>query len=237
MRLLRKTAYLIALLMLLSVFFGCAADEPEQPRPVRPYEPSINGDIEQQAIVRYPLTIITKRSYENECEMLYPFIVTGGMDTLNISVYTAFADFRAECGAKGGRIEYSTEFNRYGLLSLLMTCTSGNGKLLFSETANFNTDTGLRVRLSDCFGASSTGYRDKLSEAVRRYAEANSLTFISEEPAFDDSTQFLFTFGGLDLVFREYEVFTAEAGSPRIRVRCAEAAEVIGSDGLLNRVK
>lgn len=236
-RFLPRRAVLLLLAFVLCLIPACAGENaPEIPRPPRPHE-AAQDDYDQQAIVRYPLTTVTKRSFENDCVMLYPYVVTPGMNTLNISIYTAFTDFRAECEAQGGRIGWTTEFNRYGLLSLLMTYTSEAGDLLFTETANFNTDTGLRVRLSDCFGAGGAGYRERLGEIVRGYAETNGLTVISKEPSFDDSTQFLFTFGGLNLLFREYELFTADAGSPRIRVKCSEVTDVTGSDGLLNRVK
>ena len=150
--------------------------------------------------------------------------------------FNAFEEFRSSCGVQGGKIEYSLEFNRYGLLSLLMTCLSEDGKPLFYETANFNTDTGLRVSLTECFGAGADP-GERLNELVAAYAEANDMTYISSGPNVTDSTQFLFTFGGLTLVFREYELFTPDAGTTRIKVRCAEVQDLLAADGLLNRLK
>ena len=60
---------------------------------------------------------------------------------------------------------------------------------------------------------------------------------IGGEPVIDDSTLFLFAYDGLFLVFREYELFSYDAGAPRIKIRLASIAENIAADGLLNRLK
>ncbi len=242
----RKTAYALlaaltaaliaALAVLPALLCGCSVAATQTSPPAHFRDKEFDFDHEPQAIVRHPLSVITKLAEVKNCVILYPYVLDSGMGTLNLSVFTAFEEFRSSCGVQGGKIEYSLEFNRYGLLSLLMTCLSEDGKPLFYETANFNTDTGLRVSLTECFGAGADP-GERLNELVAAYAEANDMTYISSGPNVTDSTQFLFTFGGLTLVFREYELFTPDAGTTRIKVRCAEVQDLLAADGLLNRLK
>lgn len=237
----RRTAaaiYLLAVFtLLLAGLMGCAVTEPyERPNShsseTNPLEP-----ISEQAIVRRPLTMITKRLNTADCAVRYPYVCDEGMDILNISIHMAFTDFANECEAEGGRITYTVEFNRYGLLSLLLTCSTGDGKTLFTNAANFDTDTGKRVYLSDCFGKDAQGIPERLTELLWAEAERLGTAPIGDLPAFDDSTLFYFTYGGLYLIFREYEVFPPEAGTVRIKAPYAALEGQIGSDGLLNRLK
>lgn len=236
----KRAAVKIAYLLLAFAFVfvcGCSVKDEPAPRPAHVRDAEQYDPNSGQAIVRYPLTIITKRMNAKGAQIRYPYVCDDGMEILNISIHSAFTDFAVECETEGSKIGYTTEFNRFGLLSLTMTCTSPDGRELYVDTANFDTDTGKRVYLSSCFGSASEQAAEKLIAIVEGEAERLGATVLGELPSFDDGTRFLFTFGGIYLVFREYEVFSAEAGAVKIKVPYAAIYGTAASDGLMNRLK
>lgn len=226
---------LVALVAALSVFCACKVDEPyRRPSSYAPDQSLFSQD-QEQAIVRHPLTLISKRLTTAGCAVRYPYVCDDGMDALNVAVHMAFTEFAEACGTDGGRVAYSVEFNRYGLLSLIMTCSAGSGKVLFTDTANFDTDAGKRVYLSSCFGQAAEGVKERLTELLSAEAETRGTKPIGALPEFDDSTPFVFTYGGICLIFREYEVFPPEAGLEKLKVPAA--AVDYSQDGLIARLK
>lgn len=233
----RTTAYVLSLLLVL-LFTGCAIDGNTESA-VR--LPSHGVTIEEgpgftQAIIRNPLAIAARYVEQNGCTIRYPIVCNADMELLNLSIRTVFSDFAAENGVKGGTVDFSIEFNNYGLVSFLMTSFDRDGGAFFVDAASFNSDNGRRVRLSDCFGSIETDYTSRLRDIVTRYIEANKLTLVSEIPPINDDSLFLFTYDGLFLVYREYELATYDAGMPRIRVKLSNVMDLLAHDGLLNRV-
>lgn len=237
-RAIRKIAYLCALAALLLALSGCVPlTSPGSGTSISPHGAhELAPDALSQGVVRQSLTIIPKRADMSGCGVTYPYVCNSNMEILNISIHSAYASFAQYCETPGGEIGYSVEFNRYGLLSVLMECTF-EGRVIFTDTANFDTDTGKRVYLSDCFGSTDTDYRVRLRDILARSVEQNEYTLLGQEPSMDDSTLFLFTYGGIYLVFREYEIFTSDAGEPRIMVKISSVMDHLAPDGLLNRVK
>lgn len=236
----RKAAYLLlaALITAQALLCGCSIEKSKSgslPR-TEDSRQEIYERAHPKTGVRHPLVIVSKKTLEAGCSVSYPFVCDDGMELLNISIQTAFSEFASECGAAGSDITYSIEFNRYGLMSFLMICTGRTGRELITETANFDSDTGRRAYLSDCFG-SGADYSARLMEIVERTAESEGYTFLGERPAIDDSTPFIFVYGGISLLFPEYEVFTYDAGSPRIKIPLSSVAGSVQQDGLLNRLK
>ena len=189
-----------------------------------------------QSIIRQSLTVVAKKADMSGCRVTYPYVCNANMDLLNLSIHTVFAEFAEYCETPGAEIGYTVEFNRFGLLSFLLTCTSG-GRTIASDAANFNCDTGERVYLSDCFGSTETDYTVRLRDVLARSVEQNGYTYLGQEPAMDDSTLFLFTYGGIYLVFREYELFSSDAGTVKVMVKISSVMDHLAPDGLLNRVK
>jgi hypothetical protein len=234
----RKTAYLALLLALITLLSGCIAyEEREKPSFNSPHSGlEIPSAPEEPDVIRLSLTVVAKKAEMSECKVTYPYVCNANMDLLNLSIHTVFAEFAADCETPGAEVNYTLEFNRYGLLSFMLTCTS-NGKVINEDAANFDSDTGKRVRLSDCFGSTETDYTVRLRDILARSIEQNGYTILGQEPSMDDSTLFLFTYGGIYLVFREYELFSSDAGSPRIKVKISAVMDHLAPDGLLNRVK
>lgn len=237
----KKRAYapmLAALLLcvLYILFCSCSIkrEDSERVRAAMRDLPVID-DESAAAPIRYPLTLTSKHMEENGCPVNYPYICDSGMSLLNMNVNKAFVEFAEECEPNGGSIDYDIEFNRYGLLSVNMIYMSDAGELMYNSLADFDCDTGKRVRLSDCFGTGSHPF-EKLSEMVEKYMEANNLTLIANLPEIDDTTMFSFRSGGIDLMFREYELCTYDAGAVSIRIHASSVSSLISSDGLLNRL-
>ncbi len=228
-------AALTALAAALSVFCACRMEVPYTRPYSHTFDPSPFWQDQEQAIVRRPLTLITKRLVTAGCAVRYPYICDDGMDALNVAVHMAFTEFAAACETDGGRVSYTVEFNRYGLLSMIITCSTGDGKVLFTDAANFDTDAGKRVYLSSCFGQGATGIKERLTELLSAEAEARGTEPIGSLPEFDDSTPFVFTYGGIYLLFREYEVFPPEAGLEKLKVPAT--AVDYSKDGLMARLK
>ncbi|MBR0135015.1 MAG: DUF3298 domain-containing protein [Clostridia bacterium] len=232
------SAALALLALLFAVFPACSIKTASETAPRRP---TIRGteiidDEPSRHVIRHSLVIISKHVDENGCSLLYPYVCNNGMTLLNINIRAAFTEFADECEAAEGEISYVTEFNRFGLLSIMMTY-SVSGRTICFDTANFDADTGKRVRLSDCFGSTSADYRAKLAEIVLRTADSEGYTLIAEQPPVNDDTMFVFTFGGLYLVYPEYELFTHEAGAPRIKIGCRAMTNYTSPDGLMNRLR
>ncbi|MBO4848884.1 MAG: hypothetical protein J5586_07010 [Clostridia bacterium] len=231
-------AYMLAAVLALSAcaMAGCVKKTKPGPDPAPPeyfVEPGVLPG--EQSIVRYALPLISKTAQTNGCTVQYPYICSAGMDLLNINMHSVFMEIADEMEVSGGRIGYSAEFNKYGLLSFLVTYFSDDGAVLGADTANFDCDTGKRVFISDCFGPGASEAPAVLREIAARVADINGYNVISDIPEVTDASPFLFTFGGLYLVYREYEL-TSDPGVLRIKVRCDEVASLISDDGLLARV-
>ena len=229
---------LLLMLVLCMAFSGCLLiTEPESAAPSRPRGYFIDEDPIRQSTARDPLTVLTRSMTVGGCSVNYPFVASDSMDLLNLSIKTAFSDFAADCGVSDGTVSYNVEFNRSGLLSFTVQLTGQGGIVLFSDTASFNCDTGRRVYLDDCFGASYTDYPSRLSGLVTRFVEERGLTVVGSIPRIKDSTPFVFTNDGLALVFREYELCTHDGGAPRVPVPLSAVQDLVEADGLLNRIK
>ncbi|MBO4562055.1 MAG: DUF3298 domain-containing protein [Clostridia bacterium] len=233
------TAYMLAVAFALLAFAlsGCAKKTKpgsDTSRPVYYVEPE---DLAApQSIVRHSLPIMAKSASINGCTVQYPYICSAGMDALNITMHSVFMEFADEFEVNGGKLGYSVEFNRYGLLSFLVTYRSESGQLICSDAANFDCDTGRRVFVSDCFGEGAGSYSASLRAIVERNVAVNGYTVISGIPDITDESPFLFTFGGLILLYREYEICSADAGELQIRIRYDSVSEHVTGSGLLNRV-
>lgn len=239
-RLRSKTAYGAAALILALALAFCACapgQEASRPETGPMHGPELFPDEFSQGIVRNSLTIITRRATIEGCRVSYPYVCNSNMELLNISIHSAVAEFAADCETEGAAVSCTVEFNRYGLLSVFAVCELSDGRVINSDTLNFDCDTGRRVCLSDCFGSSDTDCFGKLTKLLAKSIEDSGYTVIGGEPVIDDSTLFLFAYDGLFLVFREYELFSYDAGAPRIKIRLASIAENIAADGLLNRLK
>lgn len=233
-----KFALMIAALLLLSAAFGgCSLKKKSGDRqPINPRGEGVDEAGSSVAAIRDPFELTAKTLNTESCIIRYPYVLNDHTTLLNISIEKAFTDFAQECELSGSRITYSVEFNRFGLFSVIMTCSITGGKELVSRTANFDSDTGTRVYLSDCFGKGSESYGTGLEDIVRRYAESSGETVLAELPEISDDTDFLFASDGIYLLFREYELFTFDAGAPRIKITLGALADCIQPDGLLNRL-
>lgn len=190
-----------------------------------------------QAIIRNSLTIVSRKAEMDGCRVKYPYVCNANMELLNISIHSAVTEFVADCETEGASIECTVEFNRYGLLSLLAVCTLPNGKTVNTDAMNFDCDTGLRVGLHECFGKTEADYKARLNDLLRKSIQSQGLTVIGSDPEVNDDTLFLFTYDGIFLLFREYELFSYDAGAPRIKIKLASVFDLLAPDGLLNRVK
>ena len=232
-----KIALAAALVLLIGAFCGCyvrKSGDSRTPTSPRGYELDIEGSAREP--IRSPLVLITKRMQVNGCTVFYPFVCDENTTILNRSIESAFDGFASYCESPGCTVSYSVEFNRYGLLSLLMTCSAPGGRTVLTDAANFDSDSGMRVYLSDCF-IEGSDYSEKLGEIVLKTVENRGYTLLASEPAIGDGTLFLFTFGGIYVMFREYELCTYEAGAPRIKAPLSALAGCFSQDGLLNRLK
>lgn len=235
---LRTTAYALALLITAVSFGGCLLSSSSGSGAAHPNPGfELYADSLTQRVTRRPLTIAPKNARQGECRVKYPYACDEGMDLLNISLRSVFLEFAADCEVSGGVVEYVVEFNNYGLLSFTLNLRAPGGEIRLSRTANFDCDTGELATLSDCFGTGCEDYSSRLSDVVARTAEQNGYTPIGKGPEFNDSTQFLFTYGGILLVYREYEAFSSDAGAPRIKVKISNVMDLLQPDALLNRIK
>lgn len=234
---LRTTAYVLTLLLIAVSACGCLLSGSTDTGGTRPsHGQMINSGELSQSILRRPLSIIPKTLMRGECRVKYPYVCDSGMDLLNISLHSTLMEFASDCGEVAGTVDFVCEFNNYGLLSFTLNFMSADGSDTESRTVNFNCDTGEPVCLSDCFGA-GVDYAPRLGEIVSASMEENGYTAIGMGPRFDDSAQFLFTYGGIFLVYREYEAFSFDAGAPRIKVRLSGVSDILTQDALLNRIK
>ena len=238
MRLRGKIALALAGILMLAALSGCSVRKPSTGRaPINPRGDELYDQEYTAEAVRTPLTIMSKTAHESGVTVNYPFICDDNMALLNRAILEAFYDFAADSESPGAIVEYTTEFNRLGLLSFTLYCVTGEGRTVSFDTASFDSDTGRRVYLSDCFGSGSADHVQKLDEIVCRSIEANGYTLIAQGPHIDDSTLFLFTFGGIYIMFREYELLTYDAGAPRIKITLGALSGSIAQDGLLNRLR
>lgn len=229
------TAYLILAAVVLAVFSGCAIEPPEEP--TRPARAVVNDDPGfKQAVVRRKLTITPRVLDYGSCTIVYPYVCDNNMYLLNLSIRSAFAEFAERCEAEKGEVRYSVAFNRYGLLSLKLVYATPGGVVIATDTANFDTDTGRLIDLHDCFGSTGADYLGLLRDYVLRYVEQNGLKLIGEVPALNDGSPFLFTYDGILLVYREYELVTPDTAQPTIKIRVSSVSDIIAKDGLLNRL-
>ena len=234
----RTIAYVLTLLVTAVFLSGCLLTGSYGTGGTRPQH-AVGMDLNSldQRVTRRPLTIVTKSLMQGDCRVKYPYVCDEGMDLLNISLHSFFMEFAADCEAVGGVVDYTVEFNNYGLLSLMLTCKAPGDSVWLTRTANFDCDTGEPVTLSDCFGTDCADYSARLGDVVARSMELNDYTPIGAGPEFNDSTQFLFTYGGILLVYREYEAFSYDAGAPRIKVKISNVMDLLQPDALLNRIK
>lgn len=236
-RIAAKIAYFAAALVMLFTA-GCKiADKPDVHIRVPKRSPEPIIEIDPQASVRHSLSIITKLVVQNGCRIHFPYVCNPDMDLLNMALQSAFTEFASECEAEGGEVDYTIEFNRFGLLSFILNYVSDDGSLLYTDTANYDTDTGKRVSLFECFGTGKDDPTDRLNELVGRRIAEKGYTVLGEVPSVSDDTLFVFAFGGLDICFRPYEAFSYDAGSPRLRISIYETSGYIADDGLLNRLR
>lgn len=218
-----------------AVFSGCAIERPEE-QPSRPSRAVIPDSTDlTQAIVRYPLTIARRVLNRGNCVISYPYVCNDNMYVLNLSIRSAFADFAEECEAADGSVDFKVVFNRYGLLSVKLYYSTPDGVIVNASSVNFDSDSGRLVDLHDCFG-SGGDYLPALTAAVEGYVESNGLTVIGEIPPVTDETNFVFTFEGLSLLFREYEIVTPDSDPPVIKIRLSAFRDLVAKDGLLNRM-
>ncbi|MBR3383313.1 MAG: hypothetical protein IKG85_09810 [Clostridia bacterium] len=236
----RISAYILTLFILLCSFFGCAVTEDgDDTKPSRKHDvlPIASASSEPTASPqRTPLMLISKSTTVDGCTVNYPFVCDSELELLNVAILAAFSELASYCESPGSSITYTTQFNRNGLLSFLLTCSSADGRELAVDAANFDCISCRRVFLSACFG-SSPDYAAKLSELVSREVAAAGASVLSSPPPMDDSRPFYFTFGGLCLVYRDLELTSRDPAVLRVSAPLEELAGVIAPDGLLNRLK
>lgn len=233
-----KIAFILAALLLFSAALGgCSLKKKSGDRqPMNPRGDGVAEEGSSVTAIREPFKLTAKTMSAEGCIAQYPYVLDEHTVLLNMSIEKAFRDFAGDCESQGGRITYSVEFNRFGLLSVLMTCTIPGGKELYSRAANFDSDTGRQVFLSDCFGSGEAGHASRLEELVAGSVDSSGSTLLAVQPPISDDTDFIFAPDGICLLFREYELFTYDAGAPRISITLDELADCIQPDGLLNRL-
>ena len=106
----RKTAYALlaaltaaliaALAALPALLCGCSVAAPQTSPPAHFRDKEFDFDHEPQAIVRHPLSVITKRAEVKNCVILYPYVLDSGMGTLNLSVFNAFEELVGKAAHK-----------------------------------------------------------------------------------------------------------------------------------------
>ena len=121
----KTAAYILALLTALLCLAGCmrlddGADDPKKPGGV-PYATA--EPVPTSSSYKFALVIISKSMELNGCSVTYPFVCDQNSEMLNVAIHAAFAEFADYCDSPGSSITYTTEFNRYGLLSFLMICS------------------------------------------------------------------------------------------------------------------
>lgn len=236
----KKSCAAIAYLLLIAVVLttlGCAVENGPGTRfrvPKVSPEPII--DLGPQAIVRHSLSMIPKVITLNGCQVRFPYVCNPDMDRLNLSIQSTFMDFANASEVDGGEVGYTVEFNRYGLLSFIMTYTTADGDILFIDAADFDSDTGLRVKLPECFG-SDTDFAPRVNELIEKRIGESGLTLLGRTPTVGEDTLFVFTFSGIELLYRPYEAFSYDAGTARIPITMYETSGVTAPDGLLNRLR
>ncbi|MCR5809746.1 MAG: RsiV family protein [Clostridiales bacterium] len=232
----KKTAYiLLAALMLASMLLcGCVKEKKKGAQGGKPVRLAEQTE-EPMPRTKNPLTVTTRVTEESGCLMRYPYVTNAGMSVLNLSLISAFSEFTANCELENAEISYTVEFNKLGVLSLMLFCTSGDGRVLYEDTANFDCFTGLRVYLPDLF-AQDANYKDRLSLLVTKEIEARGLTTISDLPPMDESRPFLFTHGGIYVVYREYELCTHDAGTVKLLVRKSLISDLADPEGPITRL-
>lgn len=235
-----KAEYLLAALALLALLLplsGCVISP--DPRPniyvnarssVRENMPVYRGAINE------PLLLETRYFTQCGCRVSYPYALGPAAEILNSTIRASFEDFVSEYGVEGGSVSCSVDYNRYGLLSLKLILAAPDDRVLFIDTANFNCDSGSRVRLEDCFGSSYTDYTSVLRGIVDRYVEQHGLSVVFSAPPIRNSSAFVFTAGGIKLIYREYELCTSEAGIFTVPASLAELSDCIAPNGLLTRL-
>ena len=227
---------LLLALLICAVFSACVIETDEKPEPPAKSRGSfMEDDPVKQAASRTPLTIVTRNFTKAGSVVNCPYIASRDMDLLNYSIRSAFADFAETCAAEDGYVSYSVEFNSMGLLSLTMIMTGPNGLVYFTDTANFNCDSGSRVLLDDCFGEAYTDYTSRLRGIVETYAEQNGLELIGGVPPIRDVSPFIFTENGISLVYREYELTTYSDTPVRVPIPLAAVKDLVAVNGVLNR--
>lgn len=230
-------AYAVSLILALACFTGCmrlddGTDDQKKPGGV-PY--ATTEPMPTSASYKFALVVVSKSMELNGCSVTYPFVCDQNSEMLNVAIHAAFAEFADYCDSPGSSITYTTEFNRYGLLSFLMTCTSEDGRQLAADTANFDCGSIRRIYLPSCFG-SDKQFEARLGEIVLREAVAAGGELLTGLPPMDESRLFVFTLGGLCLFYREYELFPTGGGLMRIRIGLEELEGCIAPDGLLTRL-
>lgn len=229
-------AIITLLAALAGVFSGCYIERPDEgaSRPARAVVPD---DTElKQDVVRYPLTIARRSLNRGSCTISYPYVCNDNMYLLNLSIRSAFADFAEECEAVDGSVDFKVVFNRYGLLSVKLYFSTPDGVTVNTSAVNFDSDTGRAVDLHDCFGSTNADYLSKLTEAVVSFVNQNGLTVIGEIPPVTDGNDFIFTFEGISLLYREYEIVTPDSDPPAVKIRYRAYKDLVAKDGLLNRM-
>lgn len=234
----RTAAYLLAFILALSCFTGCLRlDGGEEGDPIKPAKPPYSTSVPAPTLRPYrsSLVLISKTMQAGGCEVAYPFVCDPGSEMLNLAISSAFTEFAEYCDSPGSSIDYTTEFNRSGLLSFLMTCTSAQGRLLAADTANFDCFAIRRIHLTACFGSGPLP-QSRLAELVLEDVRAQGRELLYAMPAPDDTRLFVFTLGGICLFYREYELYPSGEWLVRVRIGLEELEGCIAEDGLLNRL-
>lgn len=234
---LRALASALILALLLSLCACSPKHDDARPDTGPMHGPELFPEEFSQGIVRNSLTIVTRKTEIDGTKVSCPYVCNSDMELLNVSIRSEIAAFIADSEAENASVTCTVEFNRCGLLSLLAVCELPDGRVVNTDTLNFDCDTGMRIALGDCFGSTDSDYVSDIEGILSRWIDSNGYTVIGSGPVIDDSTLFLFAYDGLWLVFREYELLSYDAGSPRVKVRLVNVSGHIAPDGLLNRLK
>lgn len=231
-----KTAYLLlaALMLAAALFSGCKEEKKGKLKPGRVVQ-LVEQTEEPMPKTLRPLTITTRVTEEHGCVIRYPYVTNSGMAVLNLSLLSAFVDFAENCELQNADVSCTVEFNKQGLLSLLMTCTSQDGRVMYEDAANFDCFTGLRLYLPDLFEEGSD-HEARLSKLVVNDLENRGLELLSDLPPMDETRPFLFTYGGIYILYREYELTTHDAGMLRVLIRKSLISDMAVQDGPVFRL-
>ena len=133
--------------------------------------------------------------------------------------------------------DYSVEFDRAGLLSIVIRCYDADtSELLSLYPVTFDVITGKKYQISDFFESTAERWRNVLPDMMTEQANENGITLLSELLPIEDGQQFYLRDSELVLVYHPYEIATYEAGIPQFSIPLTELKEYFSEESPLLRL-